>query len=195
MRWMVASLSGRDFYKNDPAGYEAVAKVFLGREEVAKSIRRVIDSLNDHPKHLAVDAACGTGIVTHELAGSAQTVIGLDQCDEALAFARASKDPSLQFDHGDLHDFSRFQPGSIDLFSMAFACRFIQDLRKFYADLALSLANDGMAIISTVGHAKRLKMIEDRSREAGLVMDVVRPKFRALFNRMHGTAHVILRPE
>lgn len=195
LHWSCASLRGRsdEFYANHPDGYEAIARVLLGRNEVAASIRAVVDGLGTRGRNLAIDAACGTGLVTHALAGSATRVIGIDQCAPALAFARASKDPSLEFRKGDLNDFSAIAPGSVDVFSMAFACRYIRDLQMFYANLAQSLAPEGVAVIATAGFGKRLAAIEANGRAAGLSMEVVRPAFRSLFNRLHCTAHAVLR--
>ncbi len=194
-RWASSSLCGKslEHYKNDPEGYEAVARIFLGREEVARSVRDIVDiSSSSRRRNLVVDGACGTGIVTDALAGSADCVLGIDLCPEALSFARQSKNPSLNFVQGDLHDFSAFAPGSIDVYSMAFAHRYIADLQAFYRKLAAALSSDGMAVISTAGFAKTLGAIEHHADVAGLVMKVFRPRFRSLFNRFHGSCHVVL---
>lgn len=196
MRWAGLSLIGKgsEFYRNDPQGYEAVARALMGREEVAKSIRNVVDcAANGHHRNIAVDAACGTGLVTDALAGSAQRVIGSDLCDEALAFAQASKHPSLEFRCADLHDFSAFETASIDVYSLAFAHRYINDLQEFYASLAGALAGDGSAVITTVQRARTLAAVQQCCDRVGLVMRVVRPKFRSLFNRMHKTSHLVLK--
>ena len=194
LRWMVASMCGKgnEHYKNDPKGYEAVAQILLGRAEVAKSIREVIDRYADGERELVLDAACGTGLVTHELAGSAKRVLGMDVCEEALAFARKSKNPSLEFAKGDLHDFSGFEPQSIDAYSLCFASRYINDKQLFFRSLASRLCGNGVAVITSVGHAKRLKDVERCANEVELSMNVIQPRFRSLFNRMHRTAHVVL---
>lgn len=194
MRWMLSSVRGRgdEVYRNDPGGYEAVARVLLGRGEVAESVRDVVDRFGGSEKKLVVDAACGTGLVTDALAGSGERVVGTDASPAALAFARASKHPSLEFREGDLHDFSAFAPGSIDMFSLCFASRYIRDAERFYRELARFLSKDGIAVITSVGHAKTLARVQGHAGDVGLLTDVIRPRFRSLFNRMHGTAHVVL---
>ena len=191
---MAMSISGRShkFYKKYPAEYEHVARVLFGREEVAKSIRKVVDAHAKDPQ-LAVDAACGTGLITHELAGSAKRVLGIDPCAEGLAFARESKHPSLEFAHGDVNDLSPFADASIDVFSMCYASRFVHDREKFHQELARVLSPSGLAIITSIGAFGAIDRAKERCENAGLSVDVVQPRFQSLFNRFHKTSHLVMK--
>lgn len=195
LRWasFAAQGKGSEFYRHDPEGYEAVARILLGRQEVADSVRRIVDHESSPRPKLLVDSACGSGLITNALAGSAERVVGIDSCKEILAFAEQSKNPSIEFQYGDLNDFSKFDSKSIEVYSLAFAHRYIRDLQHFYHELARVLAHDGVAIISSVGHKSTLEKIEQSSQSAKLNIEVVKPQFRSLFNRLHGTAHVLLR--
>ncbi len=87
------------------------------------------------------------------------------------------------------------EPKSIDVYSMSFAHRYIQDKQRYYADLARVLAPDGMAVITSVGSTKRIAAVQECCDDVGLLLEVIQPRFCSLFNRMHGTSHMIVRPK
>ena len=193
LRWATSVAAGRgdEFYANNPADYDTVASGFLGRQEVATSIRRLVDSA-DHGSSLAVDNACGTGIVTSAMVGCTDRIVGRDICPEALAIA-SSKDGSIEVQQGDLHDLSTFGPGEVDVFTMAFSNRYVQQPAQFFAGLSQVMAPDAVGVITTSGARRNMQKVLRNASRAGLSTAVVNPRLRSWFNRLVQTKHIVLR--
>lgn len=95
-----------------------------------------------------LDAACGTGWLTHLLKKRYRHVEGCDYSATLLDYAR-KKHPDCVFTQADItHNFSQpFQ--SYDAVILSLATHGIQDLRAAYHQLALILKPGGILIITT----------------------------------------------
>jgi ubiquinone/menaquinone biosynthesis C-methylase UbiE len=106
----------------------------------------VRDILDDLPRGVALDAACGTGRHAEYLASLGHAVIGMDSSPEMLAVARA-KVPDGDFRQGDL----RHLPAPdrcADVVVCALALTHVPDLPPVFAEFARVLRPGGHLIIS-----------------------------------------------
>lgn len=69
----------------------------------------VVDLLNPQPDERILDLGCGTGHLTHEIAETGATVVGLDQSTEMIEAAREGY-PDCKFVQADAREFSFDEP-------------------------------------------------------------------------------------
>jgi SAM-dependent methyltransferase len=118
------------------------------------------DLLNEHLARYAfaarlsrrkqvLDAGCGAGYGSAELARTAASVLGIDRSAEAIAFARAQYPaPNLRFQEGDCSALPA-PDGSIDLVVAFEVIEHLQDWRAFMRETRRVLAPAGQFIVST----------------------------------------------
>jgi ubiquinone/menaquinone biosynthesis C-methylase UbiE len=98
---------------------------------------------------IVLDAGCGTGYGSAELAQSAQRVVGVDIAPEALEYARSTYPlPNLEFTSASCLKL----PFENQIFDIAVAFEVIEhlaDYRQFLAECARVLRPDGVLIVST----------------------------------------------
>jgi len=133
------------------------------------------DLLNEHLARYAfaarlsrrkqvLDAGCGAGYGSAELARSAAGVLGIDSSAEAIAHARAEyAAPNLRFEEGDCTRLSAVADGSIDLVVAFEVIEHLENWRGFLVEARRVLAPSGQFIVST---PNRLYYSETR-KEAG----------------------------
>ena len=96
-----------------------------------------------------LDAGCGTGYGTAELAFSAARVIGLDASPEALQFALQNCSiPGTAFVHGSAMCMP-FRKAAFDLVVAFEVIEHLRDYRTFIGETARVLASDGLFIVSS----------------------------------------------
>lgn len=194
LKWGIACLTGREanFFIEDPEGYERAVNYFQKREEIGKAIRRVIEEHFDGKSqpHSALDTACGTGIITEYIEGSVHQegrVIGRDVSKPSVEYAAKTKSPRIEWQEGSFENLEGIEDGSIDIYTMVAAHRFIEDLRAFYGEMARVLNEDGLAILPWFSpDIKRstLRKVRNVIPELGLEMDIHRMRLRGFFNRL-----------
>ena len=118
------------------------------------------DLLNEHLARYAfaarlsrgkqvLDAGCGAGYGSAELARKAASVLGIDRSAEAIAFARAQYPaPNLRFEEGDCTALPAAD-GSIDLVVAFEVIEHLQDWRAFLREARRVLSPAGQFIVST----------------------------------------------
>lgn len=132
------------------------------------------DLLNEHLARYAfaarlsrrkrvLDAGCGAGYGSAELARAALRVTGVDNAAEAIAFAREHYPlPNLTFEQADVTALP-FADGSFDLVTAFEVIEHLEDPSGFLREARRVLAGDGQLIVST---PNRLYYAESRA-EAG----------------------------
>jgi SAM-dependent methyltransferase len=118
------------------------------------------DLLNEHLARYAfaarlsrrkqvLDAGCGAGYGSAELARTATSVLGVDRSAEAIAFARGQYPaPNLRFEEGDCSALPA-PDGSIDLVVAFEVIEHLQDWRAFLREARRVLSTAGQFIVST----------------------------------------------
>jgi SAM-dependent methyltransferase len=118
------------------------------------------DLLNEHLARYAfaarlsrrkqvLDAGCGAGYGSSELARTAAGVLGIDRSAEAIAFARAQYPaPNLRFEEGDCSTLPAAD-GSTDLVVAFEVIEHLEDWRGFLREARRVLAPAGQFIVST----------------------------------------------
>jgi SAM-dependent methyltransferase len=110
-----------------------------------------------------LDAGCGVGFGSAELANAAATVIGVDQSAEAVEYAREHYVlPNLRFEQGDCGALPAAD-GSIDLVVAFEVIEHLENWRGFLHEARRVLAPNGQFIVST---PNKLYYAESR-RQAG----------------------------
>ena len=119
-----------------------------------------IDLLNEHMAryHFAVrlargkrvlDAGCGAGYGSAELADVAESVTGIDIAPEAIAFARAHYErPNLSFEEASCTGLP-FGDASFDLVVAFEVIEHLEDWKGFLHEVRRVLAPSGQLIVST----------------------------------------------
>src|SRR6185295_4821465 len=118
------------------------------------------DLLNEHLARYAfaarlsrrkqvLDAGCGSGYGSAELARNATGVLGIDRSEEAIEFARAAYPaPNLRFEVGDCAGLP-VPDASIDLVVAFEVIEHLEDWRGFLREVRRTLAPAGQFIVST----------------------------------------------
>ena len=132
-----------------------------------------IDLLNEHLARYAfaarlargkrvLDAGCGAGYGSAELAEMAETVTGVDVAPEAIAYAREHYSlPNLKFEQASCCALP-FADGSFDLVAAFEVIEHLEDWRGFLAETRRVLGANGQLVVST---PNRLYYTESRGLE------------------------------
>jgi SAM-dependent methyltransferase len=119
-----------------------------------------VDLLNEHLARYAfaarlargkrvLDAGCGAGYGSAELAGAADSVVGVDVAPEAIAFATAHYQlPNLRFEQGSCTALPN-PGGCFDLVVAFEVIEHLTDWRAFLAETRRVLAPNGQLVVST----------------------------------------------
>ncbi len=109
-----------------------------------------------------LDAGCGAGYGSAELASAALSVVGLDVADEAVAFARENyQAPNLRFEQGSCAALP-YADASFDLVVAFEVIEHIENWREFLREARRVLAPNGQFIVST---PNKLYYTESRGAE------------------------------
>jgi SAM-dependent methyltransferase len=85
-------------------------------------------------QHRVLDLGCGTGVLTHMLAGHAAEVVGIDHDPAMIAQARRDY-PQLSFECGDARDYLRQAP-KFDLLFLSHVLEHLDDPEAFLRQFA-----------------------------------------------------------
>jgi SAM-dependent methyltransferase len=97
----------------------------------------------------ALDAGCGAGYGSAELARTAQSVVGIDSAADAIEFARAHyQAPNLTFEEASCGSLP-YPDGSFDLIVAFEVIEHLSDWRQFLQEARRTLAPNGQFIVST----------------------------------------------
>src|ERR1041384_5256475 len=131
------------------------------------------DLLNEHVARYAfaarmasgkrvLDAGCGAGYGSAELAVAADSVTGMDCSEEALEFARSNYNlPNIRFEAGSCEAMP-YQDGSFDLVVAFEVIEHLENWSGFLREAHRVLAGDGKLVVST---PNRLFYTESRGTE------------------------------
>src|SRR5262249_49573191 len=110
----------------------------------------------------ALDAGCGAGYGSAELAAAAESVVGVDRAPEAIEFARANYAlPNLRFDEAACESLP-YGDGSFDLVVAFEVIEHLEDWRGFLSEARRVLSPGGQFVVST---PNKLYYTESRGRE------------------------------
>ena len=99
------------------------------------------------PGRRVLDAGCGTGYGSAELARSAASVIGIDFSEEAISYAKDHfREANLEFRIGDC---LRLPDGPFDLIVTFEVIEHLVQWRDFLQEVRRALAPDGLFLVST----------------------------------------------
>lgn len=121
--------------------YDQPGNQFIDLEQPI--VREILDEL---PRGVALDAACGTGRHSTYLASLGYTVIGVDSSAAMLERAR-EKVPGGEFHEADLHDLP-LPDDHVDVVVCALALMHVPDLEPALAELVRVLRRCGSLVIS-----------------------------------------------
>ena len=119
-----------------------------------------VDLLNEHLARYAfavrlargkrvLDAGCGAGYGSEELARAAESVIGVDIAAEAIEFAQSNyRQPNLRFEQASCNALP-FEDASFDLLVAFEVIEHLEDWRGFLREACRVLAPAGQLIVST----------------------------------------------
>jgi 2-polyprenyl-3-methyl-5-hydroxy-6-metoxy-1,4-benzoquinol methylase len=97
----------------------------------------------------ALDAGCGAGYGSAELARAAQSVVGIDSAADAIEFASANyRAPNLAFEQASCSALP-YADGSFDLIVAFEVIEHLPDWRQFLQEARRTLAPNGQFIVST----------------------------------------------
>jgi 2-polyprenyl-3-methyl-5-hydroxy-6-metoxy-1,4-benzoquinol methylase len=103
---------------------------------------------------MVLDAACGVGYGAHYLAKNAKEVIGVDNCEEAIAYAKEHyKKVNIQFKVMDVCNLE-FPDRYFDMVCSFETLEHLDDLEKFISEVERVLKEDGIFVVSTP-HVKK----------------------------------------
>ena len=132
-----------------------------------------VDLLNEHVARYAfasrlargkrvLDAGCGAGYGSAELAAAAESVVGVDRAPEAIEFARANYAlPNLRFDEASCESLP-YSDGSFDLVVAFEVIEHLENWRGLLSEARRVLSRGGQLVVST---PNRLYYTESRGRE------------------------------
>lgn len=124
--------------------FDAGAEYAAHRPSYPDELPGLLAGLPRHPR-LAVDVGCGTGQLSAPLAQHFQRVIGVDVSESQIAAATAH--PRVEYQVGAAESLSTEAP--VDLFTVAQAAHWIDDLDAFYQRVrALGAEGSAIALIS-----------------------------------------------
>ena len=137
----VYPISTKEGYRGWAEFYDEAENQLIDLEQPV--VREILDEL---PRGVALDAACGTGRHGAYLASLGHTVIGVDNSVAMLARAR-EKVPGGEFLEGDLHDLP-LPDDHVDLVVCGLALVHVPDLEPVFAELVRVLRPGGDLVIS-----------------------------------------------
>jgi SAM-dependent methyltransferase len=109
-----------------------------------------------------LDAGCGAGYGSSELAQTAESVVGVDIAPEAIAFARAHYErPNLRFEEASCTKLP-FEDAAFDLVAAFEVIEHLENWRGFLKEVRRVLAPSGQLIVST---PNKLYYTESRGAE------------------------------
>jgi SAM-dependent methyltransferase len=95
-----------------------------------------------------LDAGCGVGILTNQLAIHAKSVVGIDPSSESVSIARAHFEPQAQFEQTTLEECVRVHPQTADLVVANMVLMDILDLEGFLESARRVLLPGGSLVFS-----------------------------------------------
>lgn len=192
--WGLACIQGQEsrFYETDPASYEAIVRLFHHRQQVAQEVARVANAhFTDQTPRQHLDTACGTGIVTQELAQTApdcSTFVGMDISAPSLQYAAETKDPRIQWREGSFTNLDRIEDQSVDVYTMVAAYRHIPERQRFFEEIRRVLSPRGLAIIPQCRPGdmsnRDLEEAIEISENLGLKSSVQKTNFKEVIPRL-----------
>ena len=109
--------------------------------------KKVVEATGLRPGGRALDLACGTGTLTHDLAqkvGPEGYVLGVDFSREMLHAARPAS--NVEYRLGDATDLADIPSGAFDAATIAYGARNIPDLDALFSEMERTLRPGGVAV-------------------------------------------------
>lgn len=135
------------------AGYDGWAASYDGEDNGCFPMRDdvLLPMLDGLTPGRVLDAACGTGAVTHQLLARGHDVVGVDVSEGMLARARTTA-PKALFLVGDITDLP-LPDDEVDHVVCSLALTHVRDLRPFFAGAARVMRPGGhLLLLDTRGH-------------------------------------------
>lgn len=151
--WALAVLKGNEgrFYRENPAAYERIVNLAQGRRSVARAVVTLLaDQIDPQlPPQRILDTACGTGLMTDELARyfPSAHIVGMDISQPSLDYARQTKAGNVDWRCGNFENLTDVADESVDVYTMLAAYRHSLDKVAFFGEIARVLSPGGLAVV------------------------------------------------
>ncbi|MFH1749643.1 MAG: class I SAM-dependent methyltransferase [bacterium] len=119
--------------------------------------------LRDYSSSIILDAGCGNGFFTNQLAQRAKKVVGIDISDKLLKHARENiKTENVSLKKADLTKELPFQDDQFDIVISIMVLQYLPQIKKFVSECSRILKPDGklIVIIDHPSHALFLRAQE-----------------------------------
>ena len=153
VQWIGSFFLGKEqsFYEKEPEAYERIIHSVVKRYDLAKEISKIINDTFPQKKFdFILDTACGTGIITEELAKKISLsgkTYGVDLSQTAIEYAKKKRLSDIVFLQGDFHEMPFVRNESIDLYHMFGGYRFVNP-RLFWNEVHRVLTLGGIALVT-----------------------------------------------
>lgn len=120
--------------------------------------RAVLAETRLAPGGRALDLACGTGVLTRDLAkrvGPKGYVLGVDFSREMLRLAERKLLPNVEYRLGDATKLEWIEPGSFDAATIAYGARNIPDLDSLFSGMARAARPGGRVVCLEIARPQR----------------------------------------
>lgn len=194
VKWLSASASMNELEIFDayPEEYEELVSLFLQRKEIGKAVGRIIEEhfKGRHAPMFALDTACGTGLITSAVEPHIAPdgrVVGFDVSRRMLDYAKKTKRQRIEWRENSFEDLRGIPDGSVDVYTMVAAYRFVRKHRTFLSEMARALAPGGIGILPRSKRNisdYRMRWMRKTVAELNLNMEVRPSDFKSAFQRM-----------
>lgn len=106
------------------------------------------DFLGDYSSQIILDAGCGNGFLSYQLARSAKKVVGIDVSEKLLRYANENrKGENVSFKKADLTQKLSFQDSQFDIVVSVMVLQYLPQISRFASECSRILKPNGELIV------------------------------------------------